>query len=122
MARLRLSRRAETDIVDILAWSQSRFGIAARRRYERLIVTGLSDVAVDPFRPGSVSRPELGASVWSWHLRNSRQRAAAAGATVARPRHFVIYRPAGSDLVEVGRLLHDAMELQRHLQRMDVWE
>ena len=33
---------------------------------------------------------------------------------VRRPRHFVIYR-FESGLVEVGRLLHDAMELARHL-------
>lgn len=122
MARLRLSLAVERDIVDILVWSQSQFGVAARRRYERLIVLGLSDIADDPFRPGSSSRPELGARVRSWHLRNSRRRAAAAGVIVARPRHFILYRFADPDLVEVGRLLHDAMELRRHLEAAYVWE
>lgn len=122
MARLRLSRAAETDIIDILAWSQSRFGDAVRRRYERLIVVALSDIASDPFRPGGIARPELGVGVRSWHLRVSRRRAAESGAVVARPRHFIIYRQADTDLVVVGRVLHDAMELERHLQGLAIWE
>lgn len=122
MARVRLSRAAERDIVDILAWSQSQFAVAARHRYERLIVTALSDIASNPFQHGGVARPELGDGVRSWHLGTSRRRAAKSGAVVARPRHFIVYRPAGSDLVEVGRLLHDAMELERHVQGPDVWE
>ena len=122
MARLRLSHAAETDIIDILAWSQSRFGETARRRYEHLIVVALSDVASDPFRPGSLARSELGEGVRSWHLRASRLRVAAPGTVVARPRHLIIYRQTGPDLVAVGRLLHDAMELRRHLQARDIWE
>ena len=122
MARLRLSLAAETDIVDILACSQSRFGEAARRRYEQLIVVALSDIASDPLRPGSTARPELGAGVRSWHLRGSRLRVAASGTVVARPRHFIIYRQTDPDLVAVSRLLHDAMELRRHLQTPDIWE
>ena len=121
MARIRLSRAAETDIIDILVWSQSRFGDAARQRYERLIVAALSDIASDPLRPGSFLRSELGDGVRSWHLRVSRQRAAPAGTVVARPRHFIVYRQ-DPDLVVVGRLLHDAMELERHLRAREIWE
>lgn len=122
MAGLRLSRTAERDIIDILVWSETQFGGAARAQYERLITVVLSQIALDPLQPLSVARPELGDGVRSWHLSSSRQQAAEAGANVARPRHFIIYRLAKSDLVEVGRLLHDAMELERHLQRSDVWE
>jgi plasmid stabilization system protein ParE len=62
MAVYRLTEAAETDIVEILAWSESQFGGVARRRYERLIVTALIDIAADPVRPGSLARPELGAT------------------------------------------------------------
>ena len=121
MADLRLTEAAETDIVEILAWSQAEFGAAARRRYERLIAVALSDIAIDPHRPGSLQRPELGEGVRSWHLRGSRERARGDGQIVQRPRHFVIYRPAETVIV-IGRVLHDAMELERHLRAGGAWD
>ena len=35
--------------------------------------------------------------------------------TVKNPRHIVFYRGANDDVIEVVRLLHDAMEVQLHL-------
>jgi toxin ParE1/3/4 len=115
MPGYRLSEAAETDIIDILVWSETQFGEAARRRYQWLIVTGLMDIATDPARPGSIARPELGDGVRSWHLRNSRDRARGAEGVMQRPRHFVIYRDIDARIV-IGRILHDAMELERHLR------
>ena len=121
MADLRLTEAAETDIVEILAWSQAEFGEAARRRYERLIAGAISDVVSDPHRPGSLPRPELGEGVRSWHLRGSRERTRDEGQIVQRPRHFMIYRPVETVIV-VGRVLHDAMELERHLRAVGAWD
>jgi toxin ParE1/3/4 len=119
--KLRLSAAAEHDIVAILTWSQTQFGREARHRYERLIATGLADVADDPLRVGSIARPELGESVRSWHLRGSRDHARDRHGAVQRPRHFIIYRPI-STLIVVGRILHDAMELERHIRRSGAWD
>ena len=119
--RLRVSARAEADIVDILSWSQAQFGEAARRRYETLIATALLDISVEIERPGSTPRPELGDGVRSWHLMLSRDRATDADGRVQRPRHFLLYRVDG-DRVVVGRVLHDAMELDRHLRAIGSWE
>ncbi|CAN7311960.1 type II toxin-antitoxin system RelE/ParE family toxin [Phenylobacterium sp. LjRoot225] len=116
LAVYRLTEAAETDFVEILAWSETQFGGAARRRYERLIVMGLIDIAADPVRPGSLARPELGGDIRSWHLRGSRERARGPDGVVQQPRHFLIYRPVEVGLIAIGRVLHDAMELERHLQ------
>lgn len=121
MADLRLTEAAETDIVEILAWSQAEFGEAARRRYERLITAALLDVMAEPHRPGSLPRPELGECVRSWHLRSSRERARDGDQIVQRPRHFLIYRPSATVIV-IGRVLHDAMELERHLRALGAWD
>ena len=43
-----------------------------------------------------------------------------AAGVVRRPRHFLIYR-FKPDLLVVGRLLHDAMELARHLDPETLW-
>ncbi len=114
MLRYRLSDAAQADIINILAWTQEQFGEAARLRYESLIVAALRDVATQPDRPGRIARPELGAGVRSWHLRLSRHRVGPVAEVVRRPRHFLLYRVELA-LFVVGRVLHDAMELARHL-------
>ncbi|CZT34467.1 type II toxin-antitoxin system RelE/ParE family toxin [Rhizobium sp. 9140] len=111
----RLSATAEADIVDILAWTHDHFGTPARLRYERLILTALRNVAVDPDRPGSVKRPELGHGVSSYHLRHCRDQARLENGIVRRPRHLLLYRPEGAGIIGIGRVLYDAMELERHL-------
>ncbi|MFT3663769.1 hypothetical protein [Piscinibacter sp.] len=84
----------------------------------RLSAAALRDIAAQPERPGSIDRPELGAGVRSWHLRLSRERAASG--PVRRPRHFLVYR-VEPGLVVIGRVLHDAMELARHLDPGADW-
>jgi len=121
MARYRLSAAAQSDILDILAWSQVQFGERARRRYEALIVAALRDIATQPDRPGSLERPELGAAVRSWHLRLSREHGRTELGIVRHPRHFLVYR-LQSDVIVIGRVLHEAMELARHLDPQTSWE
>jgi toxin ParE1/3/4 len=115
MASIRFTAAAETDIVDILAWSEQRFGPAARRRYGWLIETALRDIAIEPLRPETAARPELGDGVRAWHLRICRERARTTDGVVQRPRHIVVYRLERLGVVAVARVLHDAMELGRHL-------
>lgn len=115
MAIYRLSRSAQADIVDLLAWTDENFGEIARLRYERLLVTAFRDVAAEPERINSIARPELGENVRSYHLRHSRERARTEHGLVVRPRHLLLYRFARADLIGIGRVLHDAMEIERPL-------
>lgn len=121
MFRYRLSEAAQGDVLGILAWTHEQLGEAARRRYESLVVAALRDVASQPDSPGSVARPELGAGVRSWHLRLNRSHVRPGVEVVRKPRHFLVYRTEAA-LVVVGRVLHDAMELARHLDPETSWE
>lgn len=121
MLGYRLSDSAQADVISVLAWTHEQFGETARLRYESLIVAALRDVATQPDRPGSILRPELGAGVRSWHLRLSRHHAAAGAGAVRRPRHFLVYR-FETDLLVVGRVLHDAMELAQNLDPEASWK
>ena len=112
MAGYRLTHAAQVDIVSILAWSDEQFGEEARKRYETLIATAIRDAASRTDEVGHTPRPELGDGVFSWHLSHSR--AHSAGGKVRRPRHFLICRRDG-DLLVIGRVLHDAMDLRRHV-------
>lgn len=120
MLRYGLSDAAQSDVIETLAWTQEQFGQAARLRYERLIVAALRDVAMQPDRPGSIPRPELGAHGRSWHVRLSRDHVALGADVVRRPRHFLVHRVEPALLV-VGRVLHDAMELARHVDVDTSW-
>lgn len=111
----RLSASAEEDIEQILAWTETRFGESGRHRYEALLVTGLRQLASDPKLPGSIERPEIGPAIRTYHLRYSRKQARIAEGLVHAPRHFVLYRAVRDDLIGIGRVLHDAMEIERHL-------
>ena len=101
------------DIAIVLARTEEEYGTAARRRYEALIAAALRAIAADPFRLGSAARPEIGEGVRTYHMRHSRAQTAAA--MVRRPRHFLLYRCVSSNIVGVGRVLHEAMELSRHI-------
>lgn len=107
-----LTAEAEADLDEILIWSHRRFGGAVREAYEALVFAGIEDVAAEPDRVGSHGRPELGATVKSWHLALSRKHVEEGMRRIATPRHLVIYRVAG-DEVYILRLLHDAMDLRR---------
>jgi len=119
MKSFRLTYPARFDIREILVRSELDHGVAASRRYERLIATALHDIAAEPERNGSMARPELGAGVRTWHLRGSRERARQWDGVVRRPRHFLIYKAIDPQIVAVGRVLHDAMELRRHLAALE---
>lgn len=119
MAKYRLTHAAQADIVSILLWSHDQFGEEARKRYEALISTAIRDAATRSDEVGCPVRPELGDGVFSWHLAQSRSHSP--GGMVHRPRHLLICRRDG-DVLVVGRVLHDAMELRRHLDPQQPWE
>jgi toxin ParE1/3/4 len=118
MARFRLSRSADEDILQILAWSQDRFGLEARLRYEALIVAALLHAADHQEGVGFRERPELGDGVLTWHLAHSVTRSRRG--LVRRPRHLLVCRWDGEVLV-VGRVLHDSMDPTLHLDPQVDW-
>jgi toxin ParE1/3/4 len=115
VAQFTISPAAEDDISSILAWTHQRFGERARLRYEALLVQAIFDVADNPERPGSTKRDEIATNVRTYHLFHSRTRVDTAIGRVRRPRHFLIYRFTSEDRIEIGRVLHDSMDLPAHL-------
>ena len=110
-----LAPAAEADLAEILAWSAEAFGDAARLRYAALIVRAIEDLAADPARAGVEERPEIAAKAQTYHLAHSRNRVPAAVGRVITLRHFLIFRLRGDSAVEIVRVLHDSMDLARHL-------
>jgi toxin ParE1/3/4 len=111
-----LSENARQDIVNVLRWSESNFGARAAGRYRALLLQALRDIAENPNRPGSSARPELKPGIRAYHLRSSRDRISGTSGVVRSPRHFLLYRQRTEDVIEVVRVLHDARDIERHLE------
>lgn len=115
MAQVRISPTARDDIAGILRWTLDHFGEAAARRYNSLLLQAIDDLGRDPTCPGVVARPEVAANARVFHLWHSRKRTGAAAEQVKHPRHFLLFRNVGNDCLEIGRVLHDSVDLMRHL-------
>jgi toxin ParE1/3/4 len=110
-----IAPKARGDIASILAWTEENFGPQTFKRYGKLIATAIEQVAENPELAGSSQRPEIAEHCRTYHLFFSRKSAGRAGARIRQPRHFLLYRVTESGVVEIGRVLHDSMDLQAHL-------
>jgi toxin ParE1/3/4 len=119
--RLELTHSAEDDLVGIFDRSAEAFGARARRRYEALVATALRDLTAHPSCAGSLDRPELGRGVRTYHLRYCRARGKASGAQVRNHRHLLAYE-FDDERILVLRVLHDAMDLARHIPESEAGE
>ena len=105
--KLRVSRQAWNDLLDVKAYTLEHFGFDQLERYESLIEAALLRIAEEP--TGGKERPELQAGVRSRHI----------GQPGRRARHVFFYRVAPDGVAEVIRFLHDAMDFARHLPEGD---
>ena len=114
MRRLELTKAAAIDLADLLGRSVDMFGLHARRRYEALIEAAFAELRANPSCLGSLDRPDIGPGLRTYHLRHSRSHLNPSGAAVGHPRHLIAYE--FDDIrVLVLRVLHDAMDITRHL-------
>jgi toxin ParE1/3/4 len=110
-----IAPKARSDIASILAWTHENFGPQTLKRYSKLIETAIAEIAAHPDLAGSAKRPEIADNCRTYHLYHSRSRAAKRGSRIRAPRHFLLYRVADAGVVEIGRVLHDSVDLHKHL-------
>lgn len=105
---VRLSASAEANYLQILRWTVENFGSAQARVYAETLASALRTLAAGPDIIGVKERPEIGGNVRTLHVaRNGR-----------KGRHFIMFRVDsvdGKNQLDVLRLLHDSMDLERHL-------
>lgn len=111
--KVRLAAAAEVDLQDILRWTVERFGAAQARVYTETLARALEALAGGPHIIGAKARDDIASGLFTLHVvRKGR-----------KGRHFVVFRIArdeGREAIEVLRVLHDAMDLPRHLPPPDV--
>jgi toxin ParE1/3/4 len=103
--RVRLGAAAELDFANIVKWTTENFGARQIRIYQKTLVQAIGELAEGPDVAGSKARDEIMPGLRTVHVaRHGR-----------RGRHFLMYRVAPETTIEIVRILHDRMALQRYL-------
>lgn len=106
--RVRLSAAAEADYRQILRRTAENFGSAQARTYADTLSSALKAPSAGPAIIGVKERPEIGNNIRTLHVARDGRKG----------RHFVMFRVGGiqgNNVIDVLRLLHDNMDLERHL-------
>jgi len=101
-----LSDTAEADYDEILRWTAGRFGAAQAASYGRLLAASLARLERGPTIAGVRRRDAIGPNVCTLHVGRG-------------GRHVVLFRVSSerNRTIDVLRILHDAMDLARHVPR-----
>lgn len=105
---VRLTKSAESDYQSILVWTLREFGDLQARIYADTLSAALVALTAGPATVGAKKRSEIGKGIFTLHVARDGHKG----------RHFVLFRVGPgthSRSIEVLRLLHDAMDLTRHI-------
>jgi toxin ParE1/3/4 len=108
---VRLSAAAEKDFAEVVDWTVARFGAQQAEIYAGIVAAAIKELHAGPDVAGAKPRDEIGRGIFSLHVARRGKKA----------RHVVIYRAAPDQArsIDVVRILHDAMDLPRHLPAED---
>jgi toxin ParE1/3/4 len=105
--RVRLTAAAERDFNHITAWTTQRFGRLQAGAYIETLLQAFDALQMGPKAFGAKARKALGPNIYTLH----------ASRRGRRSRHILVFRCDSDDseeIVQVLRILHDAMDVARH--------
>jgi toxin ParE1/3/4 len=104
--KVRLASQAELDFSEIITWTLENFGERQAEVYVETLTLAIEALHDGPEQLGAKVRDDIEPGIRILHV--ARQ-----GRT---GRHLVVFREAQNQCIDVLRLLHDSMDLARHLQ------
>lgn len=107
---VRLTAAAETDFRGIVRWTCERFGEAQARACADTLVSAIADLTQGPAVFGAKVRNDIDPALFTLHISRGGRRG----------RHFLIFRIGHDerrDVIEVLRILHDAMDVPGHVPK-----
>jgi toxin ParE1/3/4 len=105
---VRLAQSAEDDYRAILLWTAERFGQRQALAYARTISEALEAVRGGSSAVGAKRRDDIAPGLFVIHVARNRRKG----------RHVILFRANESQdgsVAEVLRILHDSMDIVRHL-------
>lgn len=102
---VRLADQAEQDLRGITVWTLENFGARQAELYVDTLSLAIEALHDGPDGVGCAVREEIGPGIRTLHVaRHGR-----------KGRHFVVFRVSPEQTIDVLRVLHDSMNLSRHL-------
>lgn len=102
---VRLAEKAEHDLLDALVWTTDQFGALQADDYLETLTLALEALTDGPNIVGNKVRDDIGLGIRTLHVARLGRKG----------RHFVVFRIADAQTIDVIRLLHDSMDLAKHL-------
>ena len=102
---VRTGAAANMDFKNIVRWTAAKFGPIQARTYSQNIDAALQDLRAGPDILGSKALGDFAPGVHTLHV-------------ARKGRHFIVFRAHSTQrekVIDVLRLLHDSMDLARHL-------
>lgn len=97
MADFHLTNAAKADLKDIGRYTQKRWDIVQRDQYLSMLNRCFQELAAEPFKGRDCS-----------HIRDGYRKYRAGS-------HVIFYRQVAADTLEIVRILHSHMDMERHL-------
>jgi toxin ParE1/3/4 len=110
---IRLASAAQEDYQDILQWTVQSFRLAQASTYAETLSAALEDLCDGPEIVGVKARSDISPGLYTLHVARKNRKG----------RHFVMFQIdplEGEKVIDVLRILHDSMDLQRHLPAGDL--
>jgi toxin ParE1/3/4 len=103
--KVRLAAQAELDFSEIITWTLENFGERQAEAYAETLTLAVESLHGGPEQLGVKARHDFGPGISTLHV----ARQGRSG------RHFVVFSEAKDQCIDVLRLLHDSMDLARHI-------
>ena len=103
--RVVVTAAAQADLVNIVRWTSEKFGARQAAAYGDMVIGAADRLRVGPDVRGARLRPDLAPDLYSLKV----------GRRGKSGKHFLVYRPVGGRVMEIVRILHESMDLARHL-------
>jgi toxin ParE1/3/4 len=107
---MRLAASAEEDFREILRWTAEQFGEAQAHSYARTLSAAIEALAEGPSVVGARMRDDVCNGLFTLHVARGGR----------KWRHLVMFqvgRDRDRDVIQVLRIVHDSMDLPRHVAK-----
>lgn len=102
---VRLADQAALDFLDIAIWTAENFGAMQADDYAETVMLAIEALTDGPDILGAKERRDIAPGICTLHVARQGRKG----------RHFVIFRTAEERTIDVLRLLHDSMDLAKHV-------
>ena len=102
---IHLADQAEQDLLDVIRWTNENFVTRQAKQYAETIALAIEALHDGPEILGAKLRNDIAEGIHTLHVTRQGRKG----------RHFIAFSVSEGHIINVLRLLHDSMDLAKHL-------